>query len=325
MVDEDHLAAVDVQQVALRDHADIAVVAVKHGKIADAQLRHGRLDVRNGVIQSEGDDIALAHQMADGNALVDQLGGGVGVERRGDDSTARFLGDPHDRLGDLRAQTDDQTARAHLDRAKLGIAAVDEDDHIVFVDNFLHQIGICRGDNDLAHGEFSVGIAHNDLTLQGIRDIGIGRFCFRNSGGVTILHVKARLIAQREHAFDLAALSQNRHGLDVLVTHILPCALERQGRIDGLDPAEGHVGNRRFDGFEQLRRRHTELVEHIFGLAVDLARTAGHMLLTREPMLEISVADRGADRVGIGIFMTDDNRRFHGSSSFMFNVMIGYW
>ena len=285
MVDQNHLLAVDVQQVALGDHADVVTVGIENGEIADAQLGNGRLDVDDGVLHREGDDILGTHQVTDRNALVDQLGGGIGIERRDDDGAAGFPGDLHNGLGDLRAETDDQAARSQFDGAELAFAAVGEDDHIARGDMLLHQIGIRRRYDDLSLGEFCLGIADDDLALQSIGDIAVRRFRLGQSGSVLILHVKARLITQREHALDLSALGEDGNGLDILVAHMLPRAFQRERRVDALDAAERHVGDRRLQRFEQERRRDAELFQYIFGLAVELARAAGDVLLSGHAVL----------------------------------------
>jgi hypothetical protein len=68
---------------------------------------------------------------------------------------------------------------------------------------------------------------------------------------------------------------------------------------------------------DKLGLVHPELVQHILGLRVDMSGAAGDVFLAGEGALQIGIADGRADRVGVRIFMSNDDDRFHMSISLL--------
>ena len=99
---------------------------------------HDLTDIVKIIFLREVDDILLCHKVTDRHGLVDQTGRRVRVIRCGDDCAAALLCQLADREGHTCALADDNTARFHLDRAKLGLIAVSENDKVILLDIVLH-------------------------------------------------------------------------------------------------------------------------------------------------------------------------------------------
>lgn len=311
MVDEDHPAALGGEQVALGQQPHIAVVAVENREIADAQLAHGGADVRHEIVGAEGDEAVFAHDMGDRHGLIYQLGAGIEIHRRHDDGAAGFFGALLHRGGHLRAVADHQTSRAVIEREALQLGAAADDHQIILGDIVLHDRGACGGCHHLAAGEMRLLISRDDLAPQRLGDIQVRGRCLGQRAGVLILHIEAGDVPEGDDAADLAALREHRDGLDILVAHMLPCTAQRNMRIDALDAAKLDVRDHRLQRFNELGFLDAEVLENEFRFVIDLTRAAWDVFLAGELLLERGVTDRGADRVGIGILVSDDDGGFH--------------
>ena len=141
-------------------------------------LDHDILDIVRVILRAECDQILFFHDMLDRNALIDQRGHRIGIQRAGDQYTAAFLGHmPHIRAH-LCAEAEDHAAHPHLDHEFLVFFPVRHDHKIPGFHMILHDLVMGRSHVDLPFPETGLVIPDHDLAFDRLRYAAVLRIRF---------------------------------------------------------------------------------------------------------------------------------------------------
>src|SRR5699024_3930556 len=124
VVHQDHLFAVQVQQVTAADHAAVFAVFVQDGEIPVTDAGHDLAGILDGGVDAELHQVMGAHEMAHWRGGSHQTSGRVGIVGGGKNRTALLLGAGHDGAGHRRTAADHNGRSAAVDGAHLGFVPV---------------------------------------------------------------------------------------------------------------------------------------------------------------------------------------------------------
>ena len=306
VVDEDDLLAVQVQQVAAADDAAVAAGFVQDGEVPVPHAGHDLAGVLNGRIDAEFQQVARAHKVAHRRGGGHQPPGGVGVVGGGQHGAAFFLRAGHDGARHGRAAADDDGRRAAVDGAHLRLVPVGDKHQVPGLDEFFHDLG-AGADADAPARDARVGVADDQLGLQGVQQVAAAGVGGGQHAGVQQVHVGVGNVGHRDQPLQLPAAVHDAQRVDVDAAHQVPGRAQAHLAVDARLLADvdvldlgAHVG-------AQARRRHAKMLEHELRLAVQVAGApglvpAGELAAVFQP----GVGQRRTDRVGVGVLVADD-------------------
>ena len=231
----------------------------------------------------------------------DHAAGDVAVQRRADDGGAVLAGEREHLLGGHRAVARDQQRDAELDRAALGVGPVADHDDVALADVARQRLD-GHGQHPHAPGDLALLAGHQpalgDLDDRLHRGGGVGQA----RRLARLADVAAGQRALGHHAGQGAVVVDDRHELEVLARHRLPDAADGLA-VAGRREALAHdVAHAQHDVGQELGLLGAGALQHPRGLRVDVAEAHGDVVVARvQPALELGVADRRRDRVGVGV------------------------
>ena len=309
VIDEHDTLSFWADQMVAGERADDAVVFIQNGIAAVAAFQHTLADVVDKVVEMEALEVLRAADAADGQRLIQQADGAVGIERRGDDDGVRR------RIAELLVQlglTDDDAAGVLLNGATHHVRLVAADDDAAAAGEQQIVTALRQGDAHVAaDGIHKIARFVQNTALEHAEHI-------EQRNGVDVrmldgLHVAGGDVAGGEHAEQCAVLICDGQGGD-----------GRVRRQSSPRAADGHTGGKRrrcvivevahlrAHGLDPDRGREAEAVEHELRLVADVAETGGAVLPVAECIAQRGVGHGGDDGVGIRIPMAGDVNGIHG-------------
>ena len=288
VVDENDVLALDVDEVGRAHQAKVGAVLVDNGEEAVARLCHDLARVVHGRVDRELQDSLAEHLGAHRHGHADKASGGKGVVRRGDDGATVALGRGDDALGHVGATADDQAAGVALHGELLRLVAVGDKHDVASLDGVLHHLR--RGAHaHVALGDAAVGVAQEQLAVEGLDDVLVGGLGFGEHGGVEDVHVRVGDVLHRDEALEVLVLIGDAERVHLGVLHHVPCGEEAHLCVDaGLLLHHDVLDLRRHRGDER-RLVKAKVLEHKRGLAVERPRAPGLVDRLVNLVLEVRV------------------------------------
>ena len=271
VVDQNDVFLLSIQKILRSDHADILVLMVQDRIGAMAKLAHRLADIINKIIQVEGDQSVLLHEELGRNRLIDQTGNCICIELRADDNTVLMLCRHADDIRDLSAQAAHDCAGTHLDRCKLGIHAVAEDDQILWLHIPGEALRCGRSDDDAAFREKILLVSYHDMSVDRLRNIIIFRFCLGHDCFGIRIHIVIRDIGNCDHAFQLIHAVHDRKRRDAALLHVLPGYTDRDIIRSTLGLIDVHILDLCSNVRHIQRRIYAKIFQDELCLLIDLA------------------------------------------------------
>jgi hypothetical protein len=304
VVDEQHAPRLGVDEVGARHDAGGPAGAVHHDGRAVVDALDLLRDVVDQVVRPGGERIGV-HERAARRGERDHAAGDVAVQRRDRDDRP-----PLPREGEDVAVGDGPVARdeerdADLDRPPLGVRAI-ADHHDVALGDLLGQRGDVHGQDPDPPRDLGVQ-AGDDLALQDVDDR------VHRSGGVQprrlagLADVPARERALRHDAGQRAVVVDDRHQVAILARHLEADLAHGVGVARGGKPRLHHVPDAQHDVRQEVGLVRPAALQHPPGLGVQLAQPDRDVVVAGiEVALQLGVADRRRDRVGVRIAVPRD-------------------
>ncbi len=298
-----------LEDIALGEDAGERTFIARH---EDGVVGEGEFfaHVGDAFIGVDGDELAIDHAL-DAGGRADEPRGGGGVVRAHDDADAAVLRERHGLLVDFEIAGDDERADAELDGAALHVATVADDDDRLAGGNLLalgdapKGLDVHRAEADEEVLDLLLVDEMDGAALEGAGDVG--------ERGVDLPHEPGLADARDEHPAELRH-GDRAHGLAAGIGDRKDSDVMPVDELDGFG-AGGALGHGDDGGRHEIvhARRHVAQVlgERLLeagedGVDAGIGITAaGSDVAALAPRLLVrGIGDRGADRIGVGIFVT---------------------
>ena len=154
-------------------------------------------------------------------------------------------------------------------------------------------------------GTTPLSVADEHLAAERADDVLVARVGLGDHGVVEDVHVGVGDVLDGDEAEQVAVVVGHAQGGGVLVAHEVPCGGEARLGVDARGLAVRDVLDLRGERGDEARLVETEVLEDEGGLTVDGTSTARLVDAATQLVLEIGVADGGADTVCVGVLVPD--------------------
>ncbi len=267
-------------------------------------------DIADEILLIECDEVFLPHEIADGRALADKPCRHVCIMWRADNFAVILPRQLLYGFGNWRAHADNDTACVHFNAAELVFKAVARQEDIAFLYEVFQKVGICRADEDFSFCNFFVRVTDNHFRIQRIQYICVFRAGHSQYPRFVNVHICRGNVLDGNDALQAAVLLHNGHGCLVQVAHGVPGVFQGNIARQHRCAFDCYVLDLCPDVADKLRRVHTEEIQYIFCFVIDFSCALGQEGRVFRFVFQICVGYRGADGIGIRIFMSNDKDLF---------------
>ena len=293
--------------VPAADHAAVLAVLIEDGEIPVAHLGHDAGDIGHRRDQRELHDVIPGHVVGDGGALADQLAGGIGVAGCRHNGDAHLFGNAPDGVAHFGSVAEDEQRGLLLNGAELALVAVGQDDDVALFHRAFQHLRGGSADLDPAGGADRVLVADHHGAAQRLEDVLITGLADGQNTGIEHVHVGRGDVFHRDDALEVVVGAGDGQRVDLLVAHDLPRLAQAGAARDAGHLAVIHIADLRVDVGTHPGRRDAELFQDKFGLLIHLAGTPRFADQIAGLIFQLRIGNGRADRVGVGIAMSDDN------------------
>ena len=285
---DDPLALRHHQLIAAHQAHDMPILY--HRVIAEVRLLHGALDIRQQVQGLKAYRIVV-HDTADGHALIDKACYGVCIIGRGKHKHMLFLGCLNDIRRHAAIARHHQAGYAQIHAINDGLIVTVTDKHdIIVLDDALDGLEAARCYAYIALDEFALFAGDQHLAVRGLDNITVTHAHIGKVLHAQLLEVTICQVTDRHDAHQYALAVRYRHGLQIMLPHDLPQMTQGIVLLDHDLAIQCNILHPRIKIRQEQGLLHTEVLQRIFRLCIDLACPCSNHILTQR-LLQVCIAD----------------------------------
>ena len=242
------------------------------------ELGHDLLGAVQRVIQLEGHQIGMTHEIFDRNTLVDHAGSRIGVQIGCNDGALTLLCHADDLRRDLGIQTDNQTGSSMLNGFALDVLPVCNDDDIIFFHAGFYDIQICGSDHNFSINDPGMRVTADQGTLQYLDQV--AEWCPGKSQDMIIqhFHIGTGDIIDRDQTLQLISALCDRQCDNIQLPHEQPGIPDGNRIRDTLRLAEINIPHLDIYILQIFWCIHMEIVQDKCSFIINITGTAWYIM-----------------------------------------------